>query len=203
MVRNHQQVIIYRYPYEQSMKHLVSIVKVSDPRDDGAVRQAILSSIDLLGGLSSFVKSGDKVVLKPNLEAPRHSRTAATTSMVFVERLIELTRQAGADPIVAEGPFMNYDARAVFRITGVEELCKRLDVDLVNLNDTESVEVKVPNGKAHKKLRIPRVILEADKLINIPKMKTHHLTTMTCAMKNLKGVLPGIDKQLSHVRGLH
>ena len=185
------------------MKHLVSIVKVPDPHDDGAVRQAILSSIDLLGGMSSFVKSGEKVVLKPNLEAPRHSRTAATTSMVFVERLIELTRRAGGDPIVAEGPFMNYDTKAVFKITGVDEVCKRLGVDLVDLNDTETIMVEVPRGKAHKRLRIPRIVMEADRLINLPKLKTHHLTTLTCAMKNLKGILPGMDKQLSHVRGLH
>ena len=185
------------------MTHTVSVVKVEDPNCEDEVKRAISDSIDLLGGLSSLVRKNDKVVLKPNLEAPRRSDSAATTSMIFIERLVELTRKAGAKPVVAEGPFMNYDTTTVFKITGVEELCKRLGVDLVDLNNTESLEVPVPRGKAHKKLRIPRVIMEADKLINIPKMKTHHLTTLTCAMKNLKGVLPGRDKQLSHVRGLH
>jgi len=185
------------------MTYPVSIVRVKDPTNDNEIKRAISTSIDLVGGLSSIIEKGDRVVLKPNLEAPRDSKTAATTSMVFIERLVELTRQVGAEPIVAEGPFMNYDSRAVFKITGVEELCRRLGVDLVDLNDTETVEVHVPGGKAHKRLRIPKVVMDADKLVNIPKMKTHHLTTLTCAMKNLKGVLPGKDKQLSHVRGLH
>jgi uncharacterized protein (DUF362 family)/ferredoxin len=184
------------------MTHVVSVVKVKDPLDEVEVKHAISSSVDLLGGLSSIVRKDDRVILKPNLEAPRHANTAATTSMVFIERLVELIRLAGARPIVAEGPFMNYDAKTVFTLTGAEELCHGLDVELVNLNDTETVEVRVPGGKAHKKLRIPRIILEADKIVNLPKMKTHHLTSLTCSMKNLKGILPGRDKQLSHVRGL-
>jgi len=185
------------------MTHVVSVVKVKNTSDNEEIKQAISASIDLLGGLETFVKPGETVVLKPNLEAPRRAETASTTSMVFIERLVELTRQIGAKPIVAEGPFMNYDVDVIFKITGIQELCDRLKVDLVNLNDTETVEVQVPGGKAHKRLRIPQVIVEADKIVNLPKLKTHHLTTLTCAMKNLKGVLPGRDKQLSHVRGLN
>lgn len=184
------------------MTHVVSVVKVKVPLDEAEIKHAISSSVDLLGGLSSIIRKGDRVILKPNLEAPRHAKTAATTSMVFIERLVELIRLAGARPIVAEGPFMNYDAKTVFSLTGVDELCDRLDVELINLNDAEAVEVRVPDGKAHKKLRIPRLIIEADRIVNLPKIKTHHLTSITCSMKNLKGVLPGRDKQLSHVRGL-
>jgi uncharacterized protein (DUF362 family) len=123
--------------------------------------------------------------------------------MIFIETLVGLIQECGAKPVVAEGPFMNYDAEAVFKITGVRELCKRVKVDFVDLNKAETVEVHVPGGKAHRKLRIPRVVIEADRIVNVPKLKTHHLTTLTCSMKNMKGVLPGRDKQLSHVRGLH
>jgi uncharacterized protein (DUF362 family)/Pyruvate/2-oxoacid:ferredoxin oxidoreductase delta subunit len=185
------------------MTYVVSIAKVKDLLSDDEIKRVISSSIDLIGGLSNIVKKDDIVIVKPNLEAPRDSQTAATTSMVFIESLVELIREIGAKPVIAEGPFMNYDAEAVFKITGVRELCKRMKVDFVNLNNAETIEVRVPGGKTHKKLRIPRIVIEADRIVNVPKLKTHHLTTLTCSMKNMKGVLPGRDKQLSHVRGLH
>jgi len=183
--------------------HRVAIIKVADHSNSEAVADGIRRSVQLLGGINKIVEKGDRVILKPNLETPREARTAATTSMIFIETAVQMTRELGAVPIVAEGPFMNYNAEAVFQVTGVRTLCDRLGVQFVNLNAAETVEVEVPGGKAHKKLRLPRVVLEGDKLINLPKLKTHHLTTITCAMKNLKGVLPGQDKQLSHVRGIH
>lgn len=185
------------------MGHKVAIIKVADPSNSDAVADGIRRSVQLLGGIEKIVEKGDRVILKPNLEAPREARTGATTSMIFIETAVDMTREVGAVPIVAEGPFMNYNAEAVFQITGVRALCDRLGVQFVNLNTAETVEVEVPGGKAHKKLRLPRVVVKAEKLINLPKLKTHHLTTITCAMKNLKGVLPGQEKQLSHVRGIH
>lgn len=185
------------------MGHKVVITRLADHSNSQAVADGIRRSVQLLGGIEKIVEKGDRVIIKPNLEAPREARTAATTDMIFVETAVEMTRESGAVPIVAEGPFMNYNAEAVFQITGVRRLCERLGVEFVNLNAAETIEVEVPGGKAHKKLRLPRVVLEADKLLNLPKLKTHHLTTITCAMKNLKGVLPGQDKQLSHVRGIH
>lgn len=185
------------------MGHRVAIIKVADHSNSEAVADGIRRSVQLLGGIEKIVEKGDRVVVKPNLESAREARTAATTSMIFIDTAVEMTKELGAVPIVAEGPFMNYNAEAVFQVTGVKRLCGRLGVQFVNLNVAETVEVEVPGGKAHKKLRLPRVVLEADKLINLPKLKTHHLTTITCAMKNLKGVLPGQDKQLSHIRGIH
>ena len=185
------------------MGHKVAIIKVASHSNCQTTANKIRRSVELLGGIEKIVEKGDWVIIKPNLEAAREARTAATTSMVFIQTAVEMTKESGAFPIVAEGPFMNYSDEVVFQVTGVRQLCERLGVQFVNLNSTDTVDVEVPGGKAHKKLRLPSVVSEADKLINLPKLKTHHLTTITCAMKNLKGVLPGQDKQLSHVLGIH
>jgi len=62
--------------------------------------------------------------------------------------------------------------------------------------------IEIPNGKAMKRMQIPKIILDADKLINIPKIKTHRLTSISCGMKNLMGIAPGLYKPLMHVHGL-
>jgi uncharacterized protein (DUF362 family) len=180
----------------------VSVVK-TQVQDEDAFRKDVQKAIDLVGGMQRVVKPGDTVIIKPNFFGPRLSSDGATTNLTMLQEIVEEVAERRATPVIAEGPFRTYNTRVVFRTVGVDRLAKNLGVELVDLNDAENVEVNVPLGKALKKIKIPKIVLDSDVLINVPKMKTHHLTTVTLGMKNLKGVLPGVEKQQSHIHGIH
>jgi uncharacterized protein (DUF362 family)/Pyruvate/2-oxoacid:ferredoxin oxidoreductase delta subunit len=180
----------------------VSIVKTL-VHDEDAIRKNVKKAIDLVGGMQSVVKSGDRVIIKPNFGGPRSSSDGATTELTILQEIVEEVADRQATPIIAEGPFRQYNTRVVFSKVGVDRLANDLGVELIDLNDSESVEVIVPRGKALKRVKIAKEVLDADALINVPKMKTHNMTTVTLGMKNLKGILPGEEKQQSHIHGIH
>lgn len=181
----------------------VAVVKVPSIVDEERVGRAVRKAIDLVGGMRGIVEKSDCVIVKPNFFGPRSSLHGATTSLAVVREIVEEIFECGAEPIIAEGPFRFYNADVVFNVLGVKKFAQDLGIKLVNLNKEPSVEVEVPLGKALRKIKVPKVVLDADKLVNVPKMKTHHLTTVTLGMKNLKGVLPGAEKQKSHIYGIH
>ena len=181
----------------------ISIIKVPDVDTQSSIRESVRKAIDLVGGMHSVVKGENKVVIKPNFFGPRSASNGATTNLTVVREIVEEVIECGGYPIIAEGPFRFYDANVVFQKLGVKNLAKNLGIELVNLNAAEAVEKNVPGGKALKRIKISKLVLDADVLINVPKIKTHHLTTVTLGMKNMKGVLPGREKQKSHIYGIH
>ena len=90
----------------------------------------------------------------------------------------------------------------VFEATGYRELASRLGVDLIDLNSAPKVLVRVPKGIALKSVPVSRLALEVDVVINVPVMKTHNQTTVTLALKNMKGVLSPEGKRKDHFVGL-
>jgi uncharacterized protein (DUF362 family)/Pyruvate/2-oxoacid:ferredoxin oxidoreductase delta subunit len=180
----------------------VSVVKMQ-VHDEDAIRKNVKKAIDLIGGMQSVVKSGDSVIIKPNFGGPRSSSDGATTNLTVLQEIVEEVEDRQATPIIAEGPFRRYNTKVVFSKVGVDRLANTLGVELIDLNDCESAEVTVPRGKALKRIKLAKRVLDADALINVPKMKTHHITKVTLGMKNLKGILPGEEKQQSHIHGIH
>jgi len=185
------------------MVQWVSVVRVPDINAENSIRKSVREAIDLIGGMCSVVKAKNKVVIKPNFFGPRLASKGATTNLTIVQEITEMVIECGAYPTIAEGPFRFYDANVVFRKLGVKKLAENLGIGLVNLNEAEAVEKDIQDGKALNRIKIPKIVLDADVLINVPKMKTHHLTTVTLGMKNMKGILPGEEKQKSHIHGIH
>jgi len=183
------------------LKHqsVVSIIKVGEE----GVGHAVEEALKLIGGIRSVVKPGEKVLIKPNYSLPRHHGTAVTTSPEVVSAVVELVMEAGGDPVIGEGSVVGHYTTMAFRVTGAEEIGKRYGVPLVDLNGDEGVEVEIPNGKALKKVRVAKTALECDAIINVPKIKTHHSTLVTCSLKNMKGVLPAREKHVTHLSGIH
>ena len=181
---------------------LVSIKKIRSIHDLQEIKIGLIEGLNLIGGLRKFIKAGEKVVLKPNLAV---GNPIGSTNPFLVECLIEEIRKIGAVPIVADGSSksVDYDTISVAKTIGLYDIIKKHDVEFVDLDNAKTIKTKVPNGKAFKYLNVPEVILKADKIINIPKIKTHHLTGMTCAIKNLQGIVSGYEKLKTHALGLH
>ncbi|MBQ6263182.1 MAG: DUF362 domain-containing protein [Clostridia bacterium] len=143
---------------------------------------------------------GKKVVLKPNLVAAREPDAAVTSHPSVVEAVTRCVRECGAaDVMIAESPGGSYTASFLNRIydaTGMRELAgnggPRLNDDL------SSASVKFAEGKKLKSFEVLTPIADADVVVNIPKLKTHSLTGLSCAVKNLFGVIPGTQKFAMH-----
>ena len=179
------------------LKPRVSIVRVDKEDVDSAVRE----SVDLLGGIGKFVKPDGSYLLKPNLFTTRTPEQGATTDMRIVLALADMIREAGSSPVVGECPAMAAYARPdiVFDGLGVKKLCEEAGVGLKVLDRDKPVKVENPNGKVSNVFWFPEYALRCDGIINVPKLKTHVLTTLTCAVKNLFGLQQGGSKARHHV----
>jgi uncharacterized protein (DUF362 family)/Pyruvate/2-oxoacid:ferredoxin oxidoreductase delta subunit len=169
------------------MKPKVAIVRCRDYNPLN-LYQAISEAIDLIGGFSLFINKGDKVLLKPNLLAARSPETAVDTHPEVVRAVIRLTQEAGGIPLVGDSPGGCIKVEEVYEISGIKKICKEESVRLIKFERLKEID-GVP---------VAREALEVDKIISIPKFKTHSLTLITGAIKNVFGVVPGIFKSECH-----
>lgn len=162
--------------------------------DYSAVHGAMGRLLDGLGGMSRFIKPGQSVLIKPNLLSDHIPEEAVTTHPEVVRALIRLVRDCDAKPWVADSPAVIADLHRVWERTGMEALCREEQVPLVNLEKAGSRSFE-ENGI---RFTIANPVLEADAIITVPKVKTHVLTGLTGAVKNLYGTVPGRQKTLFH-----
>lgn len=177
------------------MSYQVSVVKKTDSADR-AVRQAM----ELLGGMSAFVKPGQSVLLKPNFTGPLSSDDGAVTSAPVLESIIAQVREAGAskvDIVEGSGAF-HLGTKKIYDILGVTELAQRCGVGLYDANELEFRRVKSPDFCFLEYVDVCEAAWQYDVIINIPVIKTHPLTEITVAYKNMNGLLSPVDKRRFH-----
>jgi uncharacterized protein (DUF362 family)/NAD-dependent dihydropyrimidine dehydrogenase PreA subunit len=160
------------------------------------VAEALPRLLDAFGGMGAFVKAGQSVLIKPNLLTDARPDEAVTTHPEVVRAVIRLVRGAGAHPWVADSPANVADLARVWDRTGIQAVCREEDVPLVNLEKAGSERFDVEGVQ----FTIARPVLEADAIITLPKVKTHLLTGLTGAVKNMYGVVPGLQKTSLHKR---
>jgi len=182
---------------------VVSLVKYADPY--GSLKKAI----DLGGGLFGFNKE-DKILIKPNIVAwdfdlPFPPFGVVTTSTV-VSALVRILAEEGFRNITigeASRPVPKTQGRAIYRDLGYETLKERYGVELVDFNEEKFEPVDFGDFT----LNIAKKALEADKIINLPVLKTHNQCRVSLGIKNLKGLLDrkskifchNVDLELDHV----
>jgi len=178
------------------MKSSVSIVKCRD-YDEGKVLSALRQSIDLIGGIQTFVKEGSQVLLKPNLLFGKSPEKAVTTHPSILKGIIQIVREAGGVPSVGDSPSVGSLTWTAER-AGIKAVADAMKCPLVEFN--RPVLAPGGGGKTFKQLEVDRAVLEADVIINLPKLKTHSLTVLTLGVKNLFGCIPGPKKPLWHLK---
>ena len=134
------------------------------------------------------VKPNDRIVIKPNIVRPVAPEKGITTDARVVEAIIEfLQDQNVEDIVIAEGG--NPGTDTAFKKLGLKDLEKKHGVGLVNLNKDRWEEVNIPNSVALHKVKVAKTVLECDGIINVPKLKIHHMAQVTLSLKNLMGVI--------------
>ena len=176
-------------PYSPVGREKVAIVRVEED-----VEEAVRKSIDLLGGLN--VKRDQRVVIKPNVCYHKNLNNMIITDPRVLEAVINLAKQRTDNIVVVESDNNSGTGDERVRKSGVMDLIENCGVEFLNLCDDESEEHEV-DGLT---LQIPKTVLKAEFLINVPKVKTCNIehTFITVAMKNMFGTLANKKKQKFH-----
>lgn len=172
----------------------VSLTRCND-YDSGNVRNALLRHFEFHGDIGRFISRGDKVLIKPNMIAPRPASCATQTDPAVIIELAKILLDAGAKPFVADSPAWA-NTIVCARALGLVEPLKKLGVPIKQLR--KPVSRKLEHSGA--KIGISSVALEADKIINLPKLKTHQQLVATIAVKNMFGCVSGKAKAVWHYR---
>ena len=164
---------------------LVSLI--SRPSYDVAeVETAVRRAVDLVGGMSSFVRPGQKVLLKPNMLSAHEPERCITTHPAVVEAVGRMVIEAGGEPFIADSPALDRFSR-VARKSGLAETAERLGIDIFELD--RPTRTAVPGEAVFKSIEVAAAALVADVVINLPKAKTHSQMVMTLGVKNLFGTV--------------
>lgn len=164
---------------------------------------AMLSKgFDALGGINTFIKQGNMVVLKPNFSVPRLPEEACTTNPLLVSSLIKMCLQAGAKEVkVIDYPFTN--PIICLEKTGMKKAVTDAGGKIYTLNNGMEKyfrSVKI-NGKMLGEVYFSKDVLEADVFINMPILKHHDITEVTIGLKNMMGLV--WDRGVFHTYDLH
>ena len=170
----------------------VAFVKCADYNDGLAT--AVARAFELSGWKAAEALSGKYILVKPNLLTDRKPEQATTTHPEVVREVIRWLKQRGAYVVVGDSPASTANLKNVWEISGLRAVCDEEQVTLLSL---EQAGVKSFDVEGFS-FAIAQPVLEADYIINLPKVKSHALTLLTAAVKNIYGVLPGYSKTLLH-----
>jgi len=149
-------------------------------------------------GVSDILKEGlantglrgkKKIFIKPNLSHPEYL-PGVVTSPTLTQELVKLLRDGNSEVIVGESNGINYPCWTAFNKTGMKTAVEAAGGTVINLSEDKVVEVKFDTNTPLKQLYLPKTIMDADAVIDLPLMKTHEFMAYSGALKNLFGCIP-------------
>ena len=166
----------------------------------------VKAAMDAVGGMQRFVKTGDVVVVKPNIGWNRTPEQAANTNPYVVEAVVEMCVAAGAEKVKVFDSPCNPAGRT-YKMSGIEEAAKRAGAEVLFMDERKFKDVSISGGVDLKSWNMYTEAFETDVLINVPILKHHSMARVTIGMKNLMGLLggnrsaihPGFDQKLADV----
>ncbi|MDR1098425.1 MAG: DUF362 domain-containing protein [Tannerella sp.] len=168
----------------------------------GGEPEAMLDkALETLGGIGNFVKKGQKIVIKPNIGWDRTPELAGNTNPQLMGALVKKCLDAGASKVTVFDHTCD-DWKKCYASSGIEAAVKAAGGVIVPGNDEKyySKEVALPDGVSLKSIKVHDALIEADAWINIPILKNHGGAKLSCAMKNLMGIV--WDRRFFHSNDL-
>jgi len=173
-----------------TMDHKVSLVRCGS-YDAAQVQAAVEEAVRLLGGIERFVRPGEKVLLKPNLLTDAAPEKGVDTHPEVVRAVIRLLRPLTTNIFCGDSPSVwgeKKDVNRVYEVSGIKKICEEEGVELVYFSRSRLVGGYPLTPWA----------FSCDRLINVPKFKTHGFTILTACLKNLFGLVVGMHKMKIH-----
>lgn len=141
-----------------------------------------------------------RIGIKPNLVSASAPSFGATTHPEILAGIIEYLHLCGyRNIVIAEGSWVGDRTSEVMRVCGYDRLVKEYGVEFLDTQKDHSFE----KDCAGMKLNLCSCVKDIDFLINVPVLKGHCQTKITCALKNMKGLIPNREKRRFHSMGLH
>lgn len=167
--------------------------------DYAQARGYVRKMFDLLGGIEKFCAPGELVMVKPNLCVPLPPERAETTHPAIVAAVVSSFKEMGARVKVGEQASWGASAEQAFDVSGIRAAALEAGADeVVNWENDEYLEVEILNPRSIARAKIPRSVMEADRLVHIPKMKNNSMQLVSLDIKGWLGLLPYKDRYLYH-----
>lgn len=169
-----------------SKKSLVALAKSDD------IQANVTRVFDLMGGVQNVIRKGTTVVLKPNAGHAEPPETSVCTNPEVVRAVIREVKKAEPKRIIiAEAAAIGCDTLECFKVSGIQAVAEEEGVELIDIKrDKDLVKVAVRGFRSNiDSVKLPRFLLEADHLINLPILKAHASMVFSGALKNIKGVV--------------
>ncbi|MEM9069586.1 MAG: DUF362 domain-containing protein [Myxococcota bacterium] len=158
-------------------------------------------------GVEAAELRGKRVLLKPNLVETALGHRHINTHPQVVLAVARAFRELGAEPFLAEGQGHRRDSWLVLEESGMADILREGNIPFVDLNHDRPVAKDNLSGLTNlAQLWLPKSLVDADWVVSLPKIKTHHWAGVTCSMKNFFGAMPGIvygwPKNVLHREGI-
>ena len=164
--------------------------------DYGQAEAKLREAVAALGGMERFVRPGERILLKANLLRAAPPESAICTHPAVAAAAAKLVAEAGGTAVITDSPggALHKEAvlRGLYEKTGMAQAAAASGAELCY--DASTRTVSLPAGRVLKQAEVIAPVAEADGVFDLPKLKTHVLMSMTGAVKNLFGVLPGLSK---------
>jgi len=173
----------------------VALLKCED-YDSLLIVEKMLEALNLLG-LEPEIFSGKRVVIKPNLLSASAPEKSVVTHPEFFRAALRVVRNHGGTPILCESPGFQPLGK-VMKKTGYDRIAEEEGCEVA---DPRATKILFHDGPCRfKRFEISSAVFDADILLNLPKFKTHGLTYITGAVKNLFGLIYGLNKSQWHLK---
>lgn len=170
------------------MNAQVAIVKCPTYKQE-QLDKAIDQILKYLGGLEKFIKPDEKVLIKPNLLSAREPHEGVDTHAELIRAVVRRVKSISTNIKIGDSPGgFGKNIEEVYEKSGVRKISEEERVELVKFDKSKRIG----------RYPIASLVLEADKIISLPKFKTHDVMLITAAVKNMYGIIPGIFKAELH-----
>ena len=167
--------------------------------DVAKIKEAVAEAVALaIGSPDTIIKTGQTVLIKPNLAFQAPPESFAVVDPRVIEAVVSYFKEnsQAREVWVGDNPSLGMHvgrAKPAFHASGMEEAARRGGADkVIYFDETDIVEVEIPEAKVFKKAKVFKPFLDADVVINLPKMKVHIAGTVTLGLKNWNGIIPNI-----------
>ncbi|CEJ48043.1 DUF362 domain-containing protein [Umezakia ovalisporum] len=177
----------------QTQKPSVSFIRATSYEGE-ALQASLVTLLEPFGGMSAFVKPGNRVLLKPNLLTGARPTKECTTRPELVYEVAQMVIEAGGKPFLGDSPAFG-SAQGVAEANGYVPLLRELNIPIIEFHGKRYQTL----NEDFNHLRLCKEAMEADVVINLPKVKSHMQLTLTMGVKNLFGCVPGKMKAWWHM----
>ncbi len=168
----------------------------------GKAVEATKAAVDLIGGIKSVVKKGDRVLIKPNMSFARSPEAGSNTHPDVVKTVAVMCKEAGASKVFILDHTLA-SGKICLQISGIGPACKAIDKNMVHTINNPSFykQVNISGARSLAQTDVAKEFLKADVLIAVPVAKSHSATGVSLSMKGMMGLI--YDRAIMHRMDLH